>query len=185
MLSQLCNALATAQFSLRKKNYLLEIPILLWLHLLPHQLWLCQGIVMLWKVVPYASTVMHCSSNNHIGSCPSFSVLVFIYNTLKVVPYAFTVVHCSCNSYICSDNRANPFNVPLFLFSYISANLQPGVAGSMVGVRLGLSEHIKESNAVFSLVLDDEDVSSIREVTMKGKDLMRVIGDCGDEYRRA
>ncbi|KAM7528091.1 hypothetical protein LguiB_031501 [Lonicera macranthoides] len=62
---------------------------------------------------------------------------------------------------------------------------QPGVAGSMVGVRLGLSEHIKESNAVFSLVLDDEDVSSIREVTMKGKDLMRVIGDCGDEYRRA
>lgn len=63
--------------------------------------------------------------------------------------------------------------------------LQPAVAGSMVGVRLGLSEHIKDANAVFSLVLDEEDVDSIREVQKKGKDLMRIIGDCGDEYRRA
>lgn len=63
--------------------------------------------------------------------------------------------------------------------------LQPAVAGSMVGVRLGLSEHIKDANAVFSLVLDEEDVNSIREVQKKGKDLMRIIGDCGDEYRRA
>lgn len=63
--------------------------------------------------------------------------------------------------------------------------LQPAVAGSMVGVRLGLSEHIKDVNAVFSLVLDEEDVDSIREVSSRGKDLMRVIGDCGDEYRRA
>ncbi|CAH1437858.1 unnamed protein product [Lactuca virosa] len=62
---------------------------------------------------------------------------------------------------------------------------QPSVAGSMVGVRLGLSEHIKDCSAVFSLKLDEEDVSSIREVISKGKDLMRVIGDCGDEYRRA
>ncbi|KMT05518.1 hypothetical protein BVRB_7g176410 isoform B [Beta vulgaris subsp. vulgaris] len=62
---------------------------------------------------------------------------------------------------------------------------QPAVAGSMVGVRLGLSEHIKDVNAVFSLVLDEEDVDSIREVSSRGKDLMRVIGDCGDEYRRA
>ncbi|CAL5352629.1 unnamed protein product [Camellia sinensis] len=62
---------------------------------------------------------------------------------------------------------------------------QPAVAGSMVGVRLGLSEHIKESSAVFSLVLDEDDVSSIQEVQKKGKDLLRIIGDCGDEYRRA
>ncbi|XP_057479810.1 LOW QUALITY PROTEIN: flagellar radial spoke protein 5-like [Actinidia eriantha] len=61
---------------------------------------------------------------------------------------------------------------------------QPAVAGSMVGVRLGLAEHIKDSNAVFSLVLDEEDVSSILKVQKKGKDLMRIIGDCGDEYRR-
>ncbi|CAL0321972.1 unnamed protein product [Lupinus luteus] len=62
---------------------------------------------------------------------------------------------------------------------------QPAVAGSMVGVRLGLSEHIQDSNAIFSLVLDEEDVNSIRESTAKGKDLLKVIGDCGDEYRRA
>lgn len=63
--------------------------------------------------------------------------------------------------------------------------MQPAVAGSMVGVRLGLSEHINDSNAVFSLVLDEDDVNSIQEVLKKGKDLLRVIGDCGDEYRRA
>ncbi|XP_034686991.1 flagellar radial spoke protein 5 isoform X1 [Vitis riparia] len=62
---------------------------------------------------------------------------------------------------------------------------QPAVAGSMVGVRLGLSEHINDSNAVFSLVLDEDDVNRIQEVLKKGKDLLRVIGDCGDEYRRA
>lgn len=54
----------------------------------------------------------------------------------------------------------------------------------MIGVRLGLSDHIQESNAVFSLVLDNDDVNSIQEISKKGKDLLRVIGDCGDEYRR-
>ncbi|XP_071706271.1 uncharacterized oxidoreductase At1g06690, chloroplastic isoform X1 [Rutidosis leptorrhynchoides] len=62
---------------------------------------------------------------------------------------------------------------------------QPAVAGSMVGVRLGLSEHIKDSTAIFSLKLDEEDVNSIKEAISKGKDLLKVIGDCGDEYRRA
>ncbi|EXB38479.1 hypothetical protein L484_022381 [Morus notabilis] len=61
---------------------------------------------------------------------------------------------------------------------------QPAVAGSMIGVRLGLSEHIRDSNAIFSLSLDEEDVNSIQGVSQKGKDLLRVIGDCGDEYRR-
>lgn len=54
----------------------------------------------------------------------------------------------------------------------------------MIGVRLGLSEHINDANAVFSLVLDEEDMNSIQEVSKKGKDLLKVIGDCGDEYRR-
>ncbi|CAI9088688.1 OLC1v1023092C1 [Oldenlandia corymbosa var. corymbosa] len=61
---------------------------------------------------------------------------------------------------------------------------QPAVAGSMIGVRLGLSEHIKDANAVFSFKLDEDDMSSIQEVTKKGRDLLKVIGDCGDEYRR-
>ncbi|KAK8550803.1 hypothetical protein V6N13_119308 [Hibiscus sabdariffa] len=58
---------------------------------------------------------------------------------------------------------------------------QTAVAGSMVGVRLGLAEHIQDTNAIFSLVLDEEDVSSIQEVSKRGKDLLRVIGDCGDD----
>nr|CAD1838523.1 unnamed protein product [Ananas comosus var. bracteatus] len=60
---------------------------------------------------------------------------------------------------------------------------QSSVAGSMVGVRLGLAEHIKDTNAVFSLNLDEEDLNSITEASKKGRDLMKVIGDCGDEYR--
>ncbi|PIA39248.1 hypothetical protein AQUCO_02700436v1, partial [Aquilegia coerulea] len=62
---------------------------------------------------------------------------------------------------------------------------QPSVARSMVGVRLGLSEHIQDCKAVFSLTLDEDDFNNIEEVPKKGKDLLRVIGDCGDEYRRA
>ncbi|KAL8268627.1 hypothetical protein R6Q59_002425 [Mikania micrantha] len=74
-------------------------------------------------------------------------------------------------------------SIPTVAVKYILD--QPTVAGSMVGVRLGLSEHIKDTSAIFSLTLDEEDVKSIQEVISKGKDLMRVIGDCGDEYRRA
>ncbi|XP_073117063.1 uncharacterized protein [Elaeis guineensis] len=62
---------------------------------------------------------------------------------------------------------------------------QQSVAGSMVGVRLGLGEHIQDTNAVFSLALDEEDINEITEVSKKGKDLLEAIGDCGDEYRRA
>lgn len=61
--------------------------------------------------------------------------------------------------------------------------MQKSVAGSMVGVRLGLSEHIKDTNAIFSLELDEEDMNSITEVSKKGRNLMDIIGDCGDEYR--
>lgn len=77
----------------------------------------------------------------------------------------------------------NPYLYPLFYVFFVK--LQPAVAGSMIGVRLGLSDHIQDSLAVFSLVLDEEDINSIQEVSSKGKDLLRIIGDCGDEYRRA
>ncbi|CAL9209530.1 unnamed protein product [Musa hybrid cultivar] len=60
---------------------------------------------------------------------------------------------------------------------------QPSVGGSMVGVRLGPSEHIQDPNAIFSLALDEEDMNCISEVSRKGKNLLEVIGDCGDEYR--
>ena len=55
----------------------------------------------------------------------------------------------------------------------------------MIGVRLGLSEHLQDTNAIFSLALDEEDINSIEEVSKKGKNLLKIIGDCGDEYRRA
>lgn len=62
---------------------------------------------------------------------------------------------------------------------------QPAVAGSMIGVRLGLSEHLRDSQAIFKLQLDDDDYARIASVTRRGKDLQDVIGDCGDEYRRS
>ncbi|PON47494.1 Aldo/keto reductase/potassium channel subunit beta [Trema orientale] len=74
-------------------------------------------------------------------------------------------------------------SIPTIAVKYILD--QPAVAGSMIGVRLGLAEHIQDTNAIFSLSLDEEDLNSIQEVSRKGKDLLRVIGDCGDEYRRA
>ncbi|CAL9177370.1 unnamed protein product [Musa hybrid cultivar] len=74
-------------------------------------------------------------------------------------------------------------SIPTVAVKYV-LNQQPSVAGSMVGVRLGLSEHIKDTNAIFSLELDDEDMNSITEVSKQGRDLLKVIGDCGDEYRR-
>lgn len=55
----------------------------------------------------------------------------------------------------------------------------------MVGVRLGLAEHIKDTYDVFSLVMDEEDVTNIQEASKGERDLLKVIGDCGDEYRRA
>ncbi|CAD5184512.1 unnamed protein product [Musa acuminata subsp. malaccensis] len=74
-------------------------------------------------------------------------------------------------------------SIPTVAVKYV-LNQQPSVAGSMVGVRLGLSEHIKDTNTIFSLELDDEDMNSITEVSKQGRDLLKVIGDCGDEYRR-
>lgn len=62
---------------------------------------------------------------------------------------------------------------------------QPAVAGSMIGVRLGLAEHIKDSRAIFTLQLDEDDHQRIASVTKRGRDLQAMIGDCGDEYRRA
>jgi hypothetical protein len=54
----------------------------------------------------------------------------------------------------------------------------------MIGVRLGISEHLQDSKRIFSLQLDEEDKALISQASNKGKDLLKVIGDCGDEYRR-
>ena len=61
---------------------------------------------------------------------------------------------------------------------------RPAVAGVIVGARLGVAEHIAENARVFSFQLDAEDWARLDAVQAKSRDLFKVIGDCGDEYRR-
>ncbi len=57
------------------------------------------------------------------------------------------------------------------------------MAGVIVGARLGIAEHIAANARVFDIALDVDDLAALDPVLAKGRDLMRVIGDCGDEYR--
>ncbi len=61
---------------------------------------------------------------------------------------------------------------------------RPAVAGVIIGVRLGIAEHIADTARVFALQLDAEDHAQIETVLARGADLYQLIGDCGDEYRR-
>lgn len=61
---------------------------------------------------------------------------------------------------------------------------RPAVAGVIVGARLGIAEHRADNARVFDLTVDADDLRQIEAVTGQGRDLLRVIGDCGDEYRR-
>lgn len=61
---------------------------------------------------------------------------------------------------------------------------RPAVAGVIVGTRLGVAEHRADNARVFDLSLDAEDQAQIEAVLRQGRDLYRLIGDCGDEYRR-
>jgi aryl-alcohol dehydrogenase-like predicted oxidoreductase len=60
---------------------------------------------------------------------------------------------------------------------------RPAVAGVIVGARLGVAHHLDDNLRVFDLQLDDADLAGIEAVLAKSRDLMEVIGDCGDEYR--
>ena len=60
---------------------------------------------------------------------------------------------------------------------------RPAVAGVIVGTRLGVAQHMSDSARVFDFALDDSDRGAIESVLARGRDLVRVIGDCGDEYR--
>ncbi len=60
---------------------------------------------------------------------------------------------------------------------------RPAVAGVIVGARLGIAEHLADNARVFGFALDDGDLALIETVLGKSRDLMTVIGDCGDEYR--
>jgi len=60
---------------------------------------------------------------------------------------------------------------------------KPQVAGVIIGVRLGIAEHITDNSRVFDMKLDDEDSDKIKAVICKSRDLFASIGDCGGEYR--
>ena len=60
---------------------------------------------------------------------------------------------------------------------------RPAVAGVIVGARLGVAQHIADDVRVFGFALDNADHAAIDPVLAKSRDLMKLIGDCGDEYR--
>ena len=57
------------------------------------------------------------------------------------------------------------------------------MAGVIVGARLGVAQHIAENTRIFGFALDADDSAVIETILAKSRDLTRVIGDCGDEYR--
>jgi aryl-alcohol dehydrogenase-like predicted oxidoreductase len=61
---------------------------------------------------------------------------------------------------------------------------KPSVGGVIVGARLGIAEHIADNERVFALRLDDDDTDRIAAIQRDSRDLLHLIGDCGDEYRR-
>jgi aryl-alcohol dehydrogenase-like predicted oxidoreductase len=60
---------------------------------------------------------------------------------------------------------------------------RPAVAGVIIGARLGVAEHLADNARIFDFALNAEDIAAIEPVLAKSRDLMRLIGDCGDEYR--
>ena len=60
---------------------------------------------------------------------------------------------------------------------------RPAVAGVIVGARLGLAQHLTDNARVFDVELDADDISMIEAVLARSRDLITLIGDCGDEYR--
>ena len=57
------------------------------------------------------------------------------------------------------------------------------VAGVIIGVRLGITDHINNNAQVFNFSLDKSDYNDIDVICTKSNNLFETIGDCGDEYR--
>src|SRR6476620_10237727 len=56
---------------------------------------------------------------------------------------------------------------------------KPGVGGVIIGVRLGIADHINNNLQVFNLTLDKSDIKDIENVCTKSDNLFEKIGDCG------
>jgi aryl-alcohol dehydrogenase-like predicted oxidoreductase len=57
------------------------------------------------------------------------------------------------------------------------------VAGVIVGARLGVAEHVADNARTFDVALDAADLAALDPVIGRSRNLIQVIGDCGDEYR--
>ncbi len=53
-----------------------------------------------------------------------------------------------------------------------------------MGARLSISENLRDNTRVFDFNLDVEDYQQIDSLIGKSRNLFKLIGDCGDEYRR-
>ena len=60
---------------------------------------------------------------------------------------------------------------------------RPAVAAVIIGTRLGVAEHIADNTRVLGFQLDSDDHAKLDAISAKSRDLVKLIGDCGDEYR--
>ena len=81
------------------------------------------------------------------------------------------------------DEIAKKYNVQIANVATRFVLDKPAVAGTIIGSRLGLSDHITQNIKTFSLKLQKDDYDQIKSVTLKANDLFASIGDCGGEYR--
>jgi aryl-alcohol dehydrogenase-like predicted oxidoreductase len=77
--------------------------------------------------------------------------------------------------------KKHSVSIPNVATNYILS--KPTVAGVIIGVRLGIVNHINDNVNVFNFDLDDTDRESIDDICKKSNNLFENIGDCGDEYR--
>lgn len=77
--------------------------------------------------------------------------------------------------------KKHSVSIPNVATNYILS--KPTVAGVIIGVRLGIVDHINDNVNVFNFDLDDADCDSIDDICKKSNNLFENIGDCGDEYR--
>ncbi|MEE2774295.1 MAG: aldo/keto reductase [Pseudomonadota bacterium] len=76
---------------------------------------------------------------------------------------------------------ANKHNVSISNIATRWVLEQTGVAGVIIGVRLGENIHINDNSRVFSFKLDDKDNEELEKAFSTS---IGIPGDCGDEYRK-
>lgn len=77
--------------------------------------------------------------------------------------------------------KAHHVQIPQVAAKYILE--KSAVAGVIIGVRLGIKDHFKENQQIFSFEIEHDEIERIDAITRQANDLMKIIGDCGDEYR--